>query len=219
MQVDLYNRPQLLSSLYKPTRLLAITATMNAHPPNPSTLLPTTHAPTQDGHPMDKNIVVRMINMLSKTVKGHVVAAAGELVGTFLFLLFGMGALNAVNDAPMTGENASHSLAADSSKLLFISLAFGFSLAINAWVFFRVSGGLFNPAVTLGMCLIGSISILRAVVIFISQIVGAIAASAVVSGLTPGPLTVRTQLGDGTSVVQGLFIEVRVPPHPHFGES
>jgi glycerol uptake facilitator-like aquaporin len=30
----------------------------------------------------------------------------------------------------------------------YISLAFGFSLAVNAWVWFRVSGGLFNPAVS-----------------------------------------------------------------------
>lgn len=34
------------------------------------------------------------------------------------------------------------------SELLYISLAFGFSLATNAWVFFRISGGLFNPAVS-----------------------------------------------------------------------
>ncbi len=34
------------------------------------------------------------------------------------------------------------------SQLLYISLAFGFSLAVNAWVFFRISGGLFNPAVS-----------------------------------------------------------------------
>lgn len=33
-------------------------------------------------------------------------------------------------------------------QLMFISLAFAFSLLVNAWVFFRVSGGLFNPAVS-----------------------------------------------------------------------
>ena len=33
------------------------------------------------------------------------------------------------------------------AALLYISLAFGFSLAVNAWVFYRVTGGLFNPAV------------------------------------------------------------------------
>jgi aquaporin rerated protein, other eukaryote len=36
----------------------------------------------------------------------------------------------------------------DPSQLLYISLCFGFSLAVNAWVFYRISGGLFNPAVS-----------------------------------------------------------------------
>jgi hypothetical protein len=36
----------------------------------------------------------------------------------------------------------------DPAQLLFIALSFGFSLAVNAWVFFRISGGLFNPAVS-----------------------------------------------------------------------
>ncbi len=35
----------------------------------------------------------------------------------------------------------------DPSQLMYISLCFGFSLAVNAWVFYRISGGLFNPAV------------------------------------------------------------------------
>lgn len=34
------------------------------------------------------------------------------------------------------------------AQLLYISLSFGFSLAVNAWIFFRISGGLFNPAVS-----------------------------------------------------------------------
>ncbi len=33
--------------------------------------------------------------------------------------------------------------------LLFASSSFGTSLAINAWIFYRVTGGLFNPAVRL----------------------------------------------------------------------
>lgn len=154
------------------------------------------------------HFIIKMIDKLPRRIKGHAVAFAGELAGTFLFMLFGQGALNSVNDAPRVGENASQNLASDSSKLLFISLAFGFSLAINAWIFFRVSGGLFNPAVTLGMCLIGAMPIVRGITIFVAQIVGGIAAAAAVYGLTPGPLKTRTQLGGGTSVVQGLFIEV-----------
>lgn len=33
------------------------------------------------------------------------------------------------------------------SVLLYVALSFDFSLAVNVWIFFRVSGGLFNPAV------------------------------------------------------------------------
>lgn len=31
--------------------------------------------------------------------------------------------------------------------LLYISLSFGTALAINVWVFYRITGGMFNPAV------------------------------------------------------------------------
>jgi len=32
--------------------------------------------------------------------------------------------------------------------LLYITIVFGFSLMDNVWVFFHISGGLFNPAVS-----------------------------------------------------------------------
>lgn len=73
----------------------------------------------------------------------------GEFFGTFLFLLLALGGTNVVNTAPEQGQP--QDLAANPAKLLFIALCFCFSLAVNAWVFFRISGGLFNPAVfTLG---------------------------------------------------------------------
>ena len=93
-------------------------------------------------------------------------------------------------------------------QLQYIALSFGFSLAVNAWVFFRISGGLFNPAVTFGMCIIGALPYYRGILLFISQILGGITAAALVSCMFPGPLTVETTLGGGTSVVQGLFIEM-----------
>lgn len=71
-----------------------------------------------------------------------------------------------------------------------------------------IGAGLFNPAVTLGMALIGAVPWIRAGLVFISQILGAMAASAVVSALFPGPLNVATTLGGDTSVVRGLFIEM-----------
>lgn len=59
---------------------------------------------------------------------------------SFMFLFFAFAATQIANTlTPPTEPNL--------MQLLFISLAFGFSLAVTAWVFYRISGGLFNPAV------------------------------------------------------------------------
>lgn len=125
-----------------------------------------------------------------------------EFAGTFMFLFFAFGGTNVVN-TNLPGDSP-----ADPSKLMYISLCFGMSLAVNAWVFFRISGGLFNPAVTMGMMLIGAVDYVRGPLVIVSQILGGIAAAGVVKAITPGPLAVSTSLGDGTTVVQGLFIEM-----------
>ena len=62
--------------------------------------------------------------------------------------------------------------------------------------------------VTLGMVLTGSMPPIRGGLIFISQMLGAICSAGIVSALFPGQLNVRTSLGAGTSIVQGLFIEM-----------
>ena len=62
--------------------------------------------------------------------------------------------------------------------------------------------------VSLGMCLIGAITWMRGLIVLIAQLLGAIAASGVVSALFPGPMNVTTGLGPGTSVTRGLFIEM-----------
>lgn len=99
--------------------------------------------------PDDVTFVSRRVPFLSflpLNIKNHFVAMMAEFAGTFMFLLFALGGTNVVNTAPKQGQP--DNLAADSAKLLFISLCFGMSLMVNAWVFFRVSGGLFNPAVS-----------------------------------------------------------------------
>lgn len=62
--------------------------------------------------------------------------------------------------------------------------------------------------VTLGMCLIGALPYFRGLLLTVSQILGGIAASGIVSALFPNPLTVVSKLAGGTSIVQGLFIEM-----------
>ena len=67
----------------------------------------------------------------------------------FLFIAFvGTQVGNAAaTSSGVDQTNHGISQAPNATTLLYISLSFGFSLAVNVWVFFRVSGGLFNPAV------------------------------------------------------------------------
>ncbi|KAI9889258.1 MAG: hypothetical protein M1814_005633 [Vezdaea aestivalis] len=150
-------------------------------------------------------------NRIPATYRNHIVAAAGEFIGTFLFLFFAFAGTQVANvqSAPeANGEIAPARTGSNPAQLLYISLCFGFSLAVNVWVFYRISGGLFNPAVTLALSLVGAISVIRASFLFVAQIIGGIASAAIVSVLFPGELNVRTSLGGGTSIAQGLFIEM-----------
>ncbi|ESZ94199.1 hypothetical protein SBOR_5425 [Sclerotinia borealis F-4128] len=141
-------------------------------------------------------------------IRNHFVATMAEFAGTTLFLLFAFsGTQVALLATPANNSNVVGT-PSDPAQLLYISLCFGFSLAVNAWVFFRISGGLFNPAVTMGMCLVGALPYFRGLLLIIAQILGGITAAAIVSCLFPGPITFRTSLGGGTSIVQGLFIEM-----------
>lgn len=61
---------------------------------------------------------------------------------------------------------------------------------------------------TLALCLSGGLPPLRGLFVFPAQLVAGIASAGVVSALFPGPLNCSTRLGGGTSIVQGLFIEM-----------
>jgi aquaporin related protein len=182
---------------------------MNVDRPARGLRVPWKSRASQLPHRHEKHVARRLhiLNFLPVAVKGHIVACVGEFVGTFMFLLFALGGTNVVNTAPAQGANATD-LSANPSKIMYIALVFGMSLTVNAWVFFRISGGLFNPAVTMGMMIVGATSYMRGALIIVSQIVGGIAASGVVSAMMPNVLAVRTELGGGTTVVQGVFIEV-----------
>lgn len=151
---------------------------------------------------------IPFLKFLPRGFRNHFVAMSGEFGGTFLFLFFAFSGTQVANAQKKSIDSAVDEQGSDPSQLLYISLCFGFSLAVNAWVFFRISGGLFNPAVTFGMALVDALPWNRAVLLIVSQILGGIAAAGIVSVLFPGPLNVRTSLGGGTTVIQGLFIEM-----------
>lgn len=84
------------------------------------------------------------VHRLPQKIRNEFVAFLGEFVGTFLFLFFAFAGTQVANTIAKVNPLAGQSQA---SVLLYIALSFGFSLAVNVWVFFRISGGLFNPAV------------------------------------------------------------------------
>lgn len=79
---------------------------------------------------------------LADTVRNNLIATTSEFVGTFLFLFFSFAGTQVAN-TPKPVDGAPPNIPA----LLYSSLAFGFSLTVNVWAFYRVTGGLFNPAV------------------------------------------------------------------------
>jgi aquaporin related protein len=56
--------------------------------------------------------------------------------------------------------------------------------------------------------MVGALTRTRAVLCFFSQMLAGICAAAVVSAILPGQLNVSTTLGSGTSIAQGVFIEM-----------
>jgi len=93
----------------------------------------------------------KLLHRLPKSFRGHLVAVIGEFIGTLSFIFFAFAGTQTANVASNTNTGTTVITTApqkNPAQLLYISLSFGFSLAVNAWVFFRISGGLFNPAVS-----------------------------------------------------------------------
>jgi MIP family channel proteins len=94
-------------------------------------------------------------------------AALAELVGTFAFFFIGAGAIctNAYTDGAV--------------GLVGIALAHGLILAIMISSFGAISGGHFNPAVSIAFAFIGRVSPPQAVAYVVAQVVGGVLAGVV----------------------------------------
>ncbi len=141
------------------------------------------------------------------TIKNEVIAAVGEFVGTFLFLFFAFGIATVAQNPTQPQLPGLTSSTLNQSQLLYLSLGFGFALAVNAWLFFRVSGGLFNPAVALALVLTGNLTVIRFPIAVLMEFLGALAAAGMSQVLIPGGNNASVSLAPGTSVARGFFIE------------
>ncbi|KAF2450474.1 aquaporin-like protein [Karstenula rhodostoma CBS 690.94] len=125
----------------------------------------------------------------------------------FLFFAFSGTQVANVHSAGSSNTTTGADTGFSTQVMEYISLVFGFSLMVNVWIFFRISGGLFNPAVTFAMLLTKAMSLVRFFLLLIAQLAGSIFSSFLVSVMFPTPLNVRTTLSADTSLVRGVFIE------------
>ncbi|OAX41461.1 aquaporin-like protein [Rhizopogon vinicolor AM-OR11-026] len=139
--------------------------------------------------------------VLFSTFKLDCKAAVLEFVGTTFFLLLGLGGIQAAHaDMAVSGSSVEFSLYAATSM--------GLSLLVSAWLFYRITGGLFNPNITLALLLAGVVNPVRFVLFCIAQLVGSITASALLLALTPGPLLCNSFPQNGVNKAQAVFIEM-----------
>jgi aquaporin related protein len=142
-------------------------------------------------------------------IRNRAIAMLSEFVGTFLFMFIGIGGNSTVaNDAAMKLQWGEGSPAADPAKIFFVATAWGMVVTVNAWAFFRISGGLFNPAVTMAMMIIRAVPPIDGLLDIISQLAGSVLACGICYALLPPGSLPPTELGNQTSVTQGLFIEM-----------
>lgn len=97
--------------------------------------------------------------------------AMAEFIGTFILVFFGVGSA-----VLMGGQIGFHGIA----------VAFGLSIVAAAYGFGVISGAQLNPAVSLGFLTSGRLSMAEFIVYCIAQILGAIAAAAVIYVIASG---------------------------------
>jgi aquaporin TIP len=100
-------------------------------------------------------------------------AAVAEFLGPFTLVTAGVGAVIATQNL------------GDGGNLVAVGLAHGLAIALMAGALGAISGGHFNPAVTISMLATGNIKLTRAVVYIVAQLLGGIAGAGVLTLIFP----------------------------------
>jgi aquaporin TIP len=123
--------------------------------------------------------------------------SAAEFVGTFALIFVGAGAVLAAGPSAGAGN-------------LEIALAHGLVIAVMVSALAHISGGHFNPAVTLGMLLTRRLSVVLGLVYWFVQLGGAVLAALLLKWIFPSDQQATLgapALGPGIEVGAGLVVE------------
>ncbi|XP_053569720.1 aquaporin-1 [Bombina bombina] len=136
-------------------------------------------------------------------------AVIAEFIAMIIFVFISIGAALGIS-FPISQNETVTPAAQDIVK---VSLAFGLAIATMAQSVGHISGAHLNPAVTLGCFLTCQISIFKALMYILAQCLGAVVATAILSGVTSN--IEKNSLGlnglsDGLTSGQGLGVEIIV---------
>ena len=118
-----------------------------------------------------------------------------EIVGTFALIFMGAGSIIAFGD-----------------NIVAVALAHGLAIALLVSALGHVSGGLFNPALTLGLWVTRRMDTANTASYIIAQLIGAVLGALALVALYPEVLRDRAELGtpllNGVTFAQGVGIEL-----------
>ncbi|KAF8317361.1 aquaporin-like protein [Clavulina sp. PMI_390] len=126
-----------------------------------------------------------------------------EGVGTMFFLFFALLGCQGALDLQKIENGAT---ALDTTQ--YCAASFGTSLFVLVTVFFRITGGVFNPAIALSLFLTGSLRFWRWICITVFQLWGACLASLLVHAIHPGSTSVTNTIAPGVSIGQAVILEM-----------
>ncbi|XP_073150630.1 aquaporin TIP1-1-like [Henckelia pumila] len=131
---------------------------------------------------------------------GAVKAAVAEFISTLIFVFAGSGSGLAYNK--LTGNGP-----ASPSGLVSAAIAHGFGLFVAVAVSANISGGHVNPAVTFGLFVGGNISLIRAILYIIAQLLGSVVA-VVLLALSTGDWAIPSFSVSGVSIWSAFVFEI-----------
>jgi aquaporin Z len=128
-------------------------------------------------------------------------AYVAEFIGTFALIFMGAGAI--CMDAVTDGEVG----------LVGIALAHGLAIALSVSALGHISGGHFNPAVTIGLAVAGKHPGRQVVPYLVVQLAGAVLAALLLWAVVPGRAAAQVKLGTPLvnpelSVVHATLVEL-----------
>ena len=121
-------------------------------------------------------------------------AVAAECLGSLLLVLVGCGSC-----VDWDTEN----------KVVRVSMCFGLAYATIIWTFYHVSGGHINPSVTFAHFVTRRVSLARAGLYIVAQLIGALIGAGILKGLTPSSRGgAATKLHQEMNSGQGFGVEL-----------